>query len=436
VASDKSKNKIDLTRADSRTSLQRKKNVTATSMEEIRWDPDGIYKENPYYIRLANRYRFIKYAVVLLLLGFVVVMMTAFTDDITTENFQYLIKDLDLSGLATGDVIDTILYNGGNDSSFGVYRGELAVVGPGTVSLYKPSSALSFNQTNIFYSPQLLTSEKYFLVYDRGETSRSYSVYNSFAELKTETLDYPITGAALADNGNYAIVTRDDSYRGIVRMYDSNFRLIMEIEKDKYIVSIDLSEDGKTLAILAVYDQKGDYVAELTTVKVGAVQPDVTVTEIGSMPLSARFMKDGHIGVLYTDCAVIYHNNGTRRATYPYASAPSVSAVLGRSYVCTVYNTSVIGNDKTVEVFDTDGQKLISCHMNGELLDLVSGDESICLLFEDSAVRLDPKLGQVRRIALEANALDIVFSNNTPIVCYSGSASSLDFEENGTVIGS
>ncbi|MBE6622063.1 MAG: hypothetical protein E7630_03820 [Ruminococcaceae bacterium] len=409
----------------------KRRRVNATRMEEIRWDPNGLFRENPYYLRLATRYQIIKYAIIVLALVFSVTMLTAFSGDITVENFQYLIKDLDLSGLATGTTFDTLLYNGGADSVFGIYRGELAVVSPGTVSLYKPSAALSLNKSNIYYSPKLLTSSKYFLVYDRGETSRSYSVFNSFAELKTETYDYPITGAALSDNGSYALVTRDDSYRGIVRMYNDSFRQIMEIKKDKYILSIDLSDDGKTLAIASVYDQSGDFVSEITTVQVGAEQADVVMTKEGILPLRVKFMKDRSIGVLYNDRTVIYHTDGTEKASYSYSAMPSVNAEIGDAYVCGVYNTSVIGNDKTAEIYDTEGHTVFSADLSGELIAIVPQGDRFCLLFEDKAVMIDVQKKTVKTITIEPNARAIVFSGETPIVCYSGKAIALDFEVDG-----
>ncbi len=400
----------------------------ATHMEEIRWDPNGLLRENPYYLRIATRFQIIKYVTIILALAFAVTMMTAFSSDITAENFQYLLKDLDLSGLASGNNFDTLLYNGGADSVFGIYRNEMVVISPGSVSLYKPSAALSFHKSNIYYNPHLLTSNKYFLVYDRGDTSRSYSIFNSFAELKTETYSYPITGAAISDSGHYALVTRDDSFRGIVRMYDDSFRPIMEIKKDKYILSIDISRDGKTLAIASVYDQAGDFVTEIMTVRAGDSEAKVTVTEPGILPLRIKFMKDNAIGVLFNNQAKVYNADGTERSALLYSSMPSVHAELNKSYVCAVYNTSVIGNDKTVAVYDIDGQMVFTTELKGELNSIVPHEHLLCLLFEDKAVQIDIRKGTITTKEIEPNALAIVFADETPLICYSGNASVLYFE--------
>ncbi len=414
----------------------KKRRLKGTHMDEIRWDPNGMFRENPYFLRIAKKYMIAKYVVIVLALAFAVTMMTAYSDDITSENFQYLIKDLDLSGLASGEDFDTLLYNGGSDAVFGMYRGELAIVSPGTVSLYKSSSALSLSKTNIYYAPVLVTSEKYFLVFDQGETSRSYSIFNSFAELKTETFAFPITGGDLADNGSYAIVTRDETYRGIVKVYDGNFRPVMDVKKDKYILSVDLSEDGTSLAIVSVYDKGGNFVTELTTVRVGGDAADITVTEEGLMPLRVRFMKNGSIGAIYTDRAVLYNADGSVKATYSYGSASSVNAILSDSYLAVVYNTAVIGNDKAVEVMDTEGRQVYDGRLSGELLRMIPHEDELCLLFEDSVAMIDLKTGLAKRITIEPNAIDVVFAGDTPLICYSGNAMALDFEENGTVIDS
>ena len=61
---------------------------------------------------------------------------------------------------------------------------------------------MSLDVANDFYNPRLAVSGKYFLVYDRGDTSCSYSVYNSFAELKNESFEFPITIAEVSEELN------------------------------------------------------------------------------------------------------------------------------------------------------------------------------------------------------------------------------------------
>ena len=425
------KKQSGLERADkSNPAEKKKKRIASTPVEEIRWDPNSIFKENKYYTRIAAKFRICKYATIVLLLVISMVMMTVFSSDITAENFQYLIKDLDFSGLTSSGSFDSIVYNGGNDSQFAIYREELAVVSNGQTSLYSASGASSFSKTNIFYSPALLTSDKYMLVYDKGNTSCSYSVYNSFAELKSEKLDYPITGAALSDNGAYAIITRDDTYRGVVRMFDRDFNLLTEIKKDKYVISGDITDTGNQLVLASVYDENGDYVTELMTVQAGDDHALSTVTVKGVMPMKIRYLDNANIAVLYTDRVALYSSTLEFISEIPFGSVPSIRADIGESLICSVYNKTVIGNDKTVNIYDCSGNLIFTYDCAGELAELSCYQKKVYLLFEDSVMMLDTENDEVKVCEAEPNAIDIVFTEaGLPLVCYAGKAVPVAFAE-------
>lgn len=407
----------------SKTTVKRKKSFSSSPAQEIRWDPDAVFKENKYYIRIASKFKLCKYIIAALTLIFTVVMLTVFSSDITSENFQYLIKDLDITGLTSEGDFASIVFNGGTNSKFGIYRGELAVINSGLTSLYSSSGAFSFSKSNIFYSPELLVSNKYMLVYDSGNTTCSYSIYNSFAELKNEKMSYPITGAALSDNGAYAIVSRDSSYKGVLLWYDKDFNLLTEIKKDKYIISSALTSDGTELALASVYDDGGDAVTELMTVTAGSESASASLTVTGVMPMMIRYLEDGNIAVLYTDRMVFYNGLLEELSSVSLSSLLSVKADIGKKLVCIVNNNTLIGNDKTVNIYNSGGELLYTSGYAGELLKLRSFENRAYLLFEDRMVMIDLADGTERTVEADPNAIDLVFtSSGLPVMCYAGSA--------------
>ena len=48
----------------------KKKKLSATRSEAIRWDPDAVFRENPYYTGIAFRFRICKYLTAALALIF------------------------------------------------------------------------------------------------------------------------------------------------------------------------------------------------------------------------------------------------------------------------------------------------------------------------------------------------------------------------------
>lgn len=389
---------------------------------------DGAFeKENPYYIKIAKKYAILKYISILLTFVFAVTMLSAYSSDITPENFQYLLKDLDITGAISGSKFDSVIYNGGSSSSFGIYRGELAVINAGSTMLYKPSGALSYSDTNKFYNPRLVISDKYMLIYDRGDTTHTYSIHNSFAKLHEERFEYPIVLADMSNKGSYAVVTRDDSFRSIVYVYDENFNLKNTVRKDKYVLSISINDAGNKMVIASVYDKDGAFESEILVLGMSNGKPDFTVIENGKIPLKSEWLKNGDLAVVYSDCAVIYSPKGDKRATLQFSGHSSHNLELNSSLIVSVYNTTVLGYDKTVNIYDVNAELIMTSSMEGELIKILPGSEKVCLLFEDRAVLIDVISKTVKEAPVKPNAKDVAFYENTVIVCYSGGAEPLDF---------
>lgn len=393
---------------------------------------DGAFdKENPYYIKIANKFRIMKYATILITVVFAMVMLTKYSTDITAENFQYLIKDLDITGLTGDRNFGDIIYNGDSSSSFGIYRGELIVVNSSSTMLYKPSGAMSLDVANDFYNPRLAVSGKYFLVYDRGDTSCSYSVYNSFAELKNESFEFPITIAEVSEEGSYAIVTRDDSYRSIVYYYDSNFKPINQIKKDKYVTALAFAPDGSKLALASAYDKNGDYECEIQVIKGNGSEAEFTITESGLLPLAARWLSDGNLCILYSECVCVYSPSGERLSDIDLSSLQSLRFAMGDELIVAVYNSTVLGYDKTVDIYDKNTDKKYSVDLEGDVISVKTEKNYVCILFEDRVLRIDASRGTIERAEVQPNAKDIVFHENTVMICYAGIASPARFASEG-----
>lgn len=398
-----------------------KRRKTSTVMPEAKYD-GAFFKENPYYIKIANKYRILKYVTILITVVFAIVMLTAYGTDITAENFQYLIKDLDITTVSSSRDFDKVIYNGGTSSSFGIYKNELVVVNSGSTMLYRPSGAQSFNKTNDYYNPKLLVSDKYFMVYDRGDTSCSYSIYNSFAELHSGSYEYPITLATICDNGAYALVTRDSSNRSVVYVYSKDFKLRNEIKKDKYVIGAAIKDDGSKIALASVYDSEGDYETELIVLNIGQEKPLFTVYEKGLMPLKAMWLSHDRICVLYTDCAIIYDSNGQRSSEISLGGMQSLVFTMGEDMFAAVYNTTVVGYDKTVNIYDKNADLIYSSNLQGELICAKINNSKLYLLFEQELIEIDPENKEVKKGSVEPNAKDVVFYSDTVVVCYSGFA--------------
>ncbi len=398
-------------------------------MDRIRFDPDNIYTENRYFTSFARRYTVLKLISIILAAVFAFTMLTVFGSSITTDGFKYLLKDIDFSSLNTGS-FESMYYSGGLDALFGVYRGDLVVVNPGSTALYKGSGARAFYFENDYYSPALATGSKYFLVYDTGNTSYGYTVYNSFTELSKKTMSNPITCGTICDEGSYVLVTRDENYKSVICVFDSDLKNCLEIRKDKYTVSVDLSPDGKRLYTAALYDLDGDYSTEITVVDVEKGIEEITITVESSVPMMIKYLNGGGCAVVYTDCIVFYGDDGVKLNEVTPATQNLVRAFASNDLVCMTCNAGVVGDEKEIRIFDVMGREISRTSESGELIKIAGHGGCVFIMFQEFALKIDPSAGKTSRAEILPNALDLVFaSSGDPFVCYTGSALPLDLRE-------
>ena len=159
------------------------------------------------------------------------------------------------------------------------------------------------------------------------------------------------------------------------------------------------------------------------TVTAGSESASASLTVTGVMPMMIRYLEDGNIVVLYTDRMVFYNGLLEELSSVSLSSLLSVKADIGKKLVCIVNNNTLIGNDKTVNIYNSGGELLYTSGYAGELLKLRSFENRAYLLFEDRMVMIDLANDTERTVEVDPNAIDLVFtSSGLPVMCYAGSA--------------
>ena len=147
------------------------------------------------------------------------------------------------------------------------------------------------------------------------------------------------------------------------------------------------------------------------------------------LPMKIKFLDNGNISVLYTDKISVYNSELKEISTVKFESLNSIMADIGDEISAFSYNDTLVGNDKTVLVYDEDGKLIAERKYSGELLKLSVFEKTLFLMFEDRVVKYDTESGEDLVSKIEPNAVDLVFTaSGLPIVCHSGNAEPVFFE--------
>jgi len=374
---------------------------------------------------LSGRFKTVKYITLCCLVVFLLLAVILFREDITVENLRYLLKDFEIGDNINKTYNDTITYDSDLQVNLSLYKGDLVVAGSSYFFLCDLQGNKRLNEDSVFSNPVVLTSDKYLLVY--GLSENTYTVYNTFSQLHTETLDYPISAAAVSDKGMYAIVTRSAEYRSVVYLYNQNFDRIGAVYKDKYIIDVKFNPDSSELLITSFFSNNGNYSTEIVNYVPFSETHSASKIVENSMPLTTGYNKDNGYSIIYDDKIEFYDSEYVLRNTYNFTSnLIPITTEISEEYTVITYNENIVGDDIKVVVFGKSGEMLLTASANGQPKKIKCYNDKVYVLLDGKVCKISVADGNIVYYDTEKNALELlIVEEDTALVCFSNHTSKI-----------
>ena len=380
-----------------------------------------------YYASVSAIYKIAQRVLCVLLIAFLLIAIMTNYREITYDNFFYLMKDFSSAVDADSTNYETLSYDSDSRHQFALYRGGLAIVNPSSVSAFSATGRRTLRQPSDFSSPFVVTSDQYLLTYDTSGTT--FSVYNSFAKVYTETKQYPITDACFAEDHSFVVVSRSDRSKGVIYSYSKNFKLQAEMRYSYYLLDVALSSEqnrmvsvgydngtgiGRTMISLREYPfvEKQD----------ANVYLDVAVD--GEFPLACGFLENDRIAVITDSSIHIYNKNLEEIQNHSY-SKKSVRGFHISSEGVAV--STVYASQNEVIAFDKFGNLLYNGAVTYNVTEVGVYDEFVFLKVENGVIRLTAQSGQKERLP-SGDGKMLLYNEKTVLVCGEAKAEYLVFK--------
>lgn len=371
---------------------------------------------NEHYLKKASIYRYIRYGILILLVVFLLGMLNLFREEITVENFRYLMRNVDFELRTEMGEAGSISYDSNPLNTFTVYKGSLAQLSDRQIAIYDASGRSSYTGSLDYTAPGLISSDKYLLAYDR--VGGSYSLYTGFSQVHASTTGYPITDADISDEGIYVIASRSKDYFGVVEVYSNSFQLMNKVQKNKYIASVDLAEDGKTLLIASYYVGTSGVCTELMVLSIDSDTPKLLMSVEGTMPWEATWLDEEHFVLVCDKGVKFYDQNGKNYNEYGF-SAKNVIEYTVDSEAGRVAILSREGSDTTstrLQVLDAKGKSVLEQSITGNAGQLTFFGDRL-LLAVDRCVYSLSKDGKCQQYESDRPISAIVAKGDTLYLC-------------------
>lgn len=410
---------------------QNKINLNGKSPRSGRQSPE----ENPYYIGIARRFKLAKYITVIFLVLYLLFMIAFFRDEITIENFRYFIKYLDTSSPEYTKETRTIYYDPSTTLRLGVFKGDLAVISGSSANLYNMIGSKILSYDLNYPLPILVSSKKYMLIYSQG--GYSYTINNAFSKLHSETYQFPITGAAVSDNGMYALISKTMEYRSVAYIYDKNFNLISQIMKDKLIMGIAFTPDENEILIMSIFNNNGDFATEILTLNPYSDTPKVLLSLDGTYGINAGYHSDKSFTVICDSKILFYNNSGELTGSYNYTNSSIAAYQIADDYTAMVFHENIVGNNNEVILFDTSGKIIFQETFYGHVSSVTLKSTHAYIVFSDNIAEIDIAAKTSKTAGIEMGCINgMLKDDDSIIVCYSQHANTFTLTELFGVPGS
>lgn len=376
-----------------------------------------------YYASVSAGYQVIQRFLWVFFVCFMALSVLLNYKAITYDNFFYLLRDFSSAVDAESTQYETLSYESAPGQQFALYRGGVAVVSPSRISAFTATGRRTLQAESGFSSPFVVCSDQYMLVYDTA--GNSFSVYNSFARVYTETLEYPVTDACFAEDGSFAIVTREADRRTVVHIYDRDFR------RDTYrwdAYMFDIAMDSGQDRVAFVYYGSGTGIGQTKI----SIRERSTLKEIeqmnfdGEFPIAAGFMEN-HRFALITDSALRIFGSDFQMETaesYDYGGGNLTGFHITKEGAAV---SVILSSHHEIVAFDKNGKLLYNDIVQDSVTDIALRGTYLFLQTDEGVIRLHTANGFEEFLPSSGGRL-LLYNENTALICGESKAEYLVFE--------
>ncbi len=379
----------------------------------------------PYYENLANRLGFVRVVLYMVLFVFVVVTVISNHRLITYENLYYLAKDIGAATRTAQSQADTVSYPiSSAEADFALYRGGVVISGSEVVTVMSGSGRQTLSDNVAYADPCVEASDKYCVTFGRGE--KSFSVYNAFVRVHTETTEFPVFDAAVGDNGCFAIVTRSRDYKSEVILYDGELNRLANYHLNGYVTDLAMNTEGDRLGVISVESQNGLWETKITLIRIENRISQQSATVSGSFGGVCGFVAEDRFAVVLSDRLMVLKSDATVMGEELFGdSVPTLSA-MGKGYVAILSKADTDLSENMLKVYDRNGRTAYEVTLDadhpirkaGGATSMALGDNVLFIRAGDKLFRLSGNGTAVASASVSRDTLAILpYSGDEVTVC-------------------
>ena len=377
-----------------------------------------------YYANVSAFYKVAERLLWLILIIFMVISLATNYKEITYDNFFYLLKDFSTAADSEVPSYQVLSYDSDSRQTFALYRGGLVSASPSAVSVFTAGGRRTLKSNTEYYSPNIVCSDRYVLVYDSA--SAAFSVYNSFSKVYNERLESPITDACFGSDGSFAVATKNEDSQSVIYLYGKDIKLRGDISESKYIFDMAIGENGERFCTLTYQAGNGKGMTTLNLYSIKSSESSGKLESIdidGEFPISCAYLDNGRIAVLTNLAIRIYDKDLDEREKHTFYGSTIRAFKASADGVSVVVSSDA---DKKIIAYDEKGEFAYEKDLSENVSAIEQCDGYLFLRTASGVIRIDMDNNEREFLPSESGKM-LIYGNDTAMVCGEAKAEYLVF---------
>lgn len=367
-----------------------------------------------HYMKLARRASLLRYTVLVLIVLFAVYSFSFHSSEITVDNFEYMMKFLNVGEDTEARENTVIAFDGSKGNRGIIYKGDLAVLNENGLTVTGWDGDVILRETFSFDHPKMIENGINVFCYDLG--GKELRIFNSYSQLQRTSYDYPIRWLSAAASGEYAIVSSAKGYRSAVYVYDKEFRLIFSrLFGDKYVDFVAVAPNGQEFITAAHYSKNGNLITQLSKFSTTSADALFTQEFIGEIPLGIYYTSEGCC-LLTTDKMRYLNNESEIVSETAFGERKLLSGkVFGNRTLVNYALEGLSGGTETV-VYRADGSVEFQKRFATSLSDTLICENTLYTLSPGTLTVFDMESGEEQSYSIPTSYSSLVPDGNELIL--------------------
>lgn len=210
----------------------------------------------------------------------------------------------------------------------------------------------------------------------------------------SNTFEYPIYSADIAENGAFAVATGAQGAQAQVMVYDSNYsRQFWWVSAERVIYSLSLNLEAESVAVGGIQLDEGtlDSVIEVFGLSDGSQKTLVTLNN--EMLLGLRLLDDGGVNTVTTEGIYAFSSSGRLRNEYSY-EGEGIAAfdILRDGRIAAAIGNYSANHELRIAKFDKNGALLGEAGIDRDVMSIYLYDENVLAFVGERVIRFDANM--------------------------------------------